>query len=318
VSLLLASTPTGSAGTLSWTDQNSSIAITELSSDSLVIGWTSQNNTVSLNVNLNDPISLGWTSNNSVVAITGSLLDATALNWTSQNSVISITSNLTDNLSIGWTDQNSAVLIIANVATVGVSINAAWTDSNSVINGTVALLNNAALGIQGQNDSVLINSSIPVNLAVNWQDTDSLLALNGQVTSDLIVSLLPLGGDDHKGINWQAKQVSQKTQTVTDLVDNAIEDYYKELTSKSAPKKIQHKAAKIVKPYALDTKKISQEIDFSSLRNDINRAKLLLSLYIDYIQESKKQSILTSVIIEAAKRKSILNKMAVVYSYVQL
>jgi hypothetical protein len=129
---------------------------------------------------------------------------------------------------------------------------------------------------------------------------------------------LPLGGDDHKGINWQAKQQNQKTQTVTDLVDNAIEDYYKELTSKSVPKKIQHKAAKIVKPYALDEKKISQEIDFASLRNDINRAKLLLNLYIDYIQESKKQSILTSVIIEAAKRKSILNKMAVVYSYVQL
>jgi hypothetical protein len=316
--LLDSTSPPGANGNLNWTSQNSIIAIAELSSDSLVANWTSQNSRTALTVNLTNPVSLAWTSQDSTVAITGSLLDATALSWTSQNNVVAINSSLTDNVSLAWTSQSDTVTITGNVAFTGVTVTAVWTDSNSVINGSIALLNSATIGIQSQSDTMLINAAIPVDSSVNWQGQDSQLVINGQVTGQVVVPLLPLGGDDHKGINWQAKQVNQKTQTVTDLVDNAVAGYYQELTSSNAPKKLRHKAAKIVKPYALDDRKVTIEVDFESLRNDINRVKLLFSLYLDYINQQKTESLLTNVIIQAVKRKATLNKMAVVYSYLYL
>jgi len=96
------------------------------------------------------------------------------------------------------------------------------------------------------------------------------------------------GGDDApRGIYYQdQKKRKIKKSPIRQLVDDAVDEYYKEII-KGTTKAIQHKAAKIVKPYAEDKKKIPEKIDWIDFSEDITRVKELLALYQQEIAQEQ-------------------------------
>jgi hypothetical protein len=242
-------------GSLAYTNINDSISASGTTSIVGALAKTNVNDSINATGTTTVTGSLAKANINDVCSASGSVGNAVT------GSVAH--TNINDSVSASGTTTILAALAKANI------------NDSVAANGTTTVIGSSST--TSVNDSVVASGvvgSITGTLAyINVSDTVTAFGATGTQTA-------AIGGDDAAGgIYYQDQKPRKITRKPIDkLIDTSIDEYYKEIIE-GAPKAIQHKAAKIIKLYAEDKKKIPEQIDWPGFSRDISRVKELLALY---------------------------------------